>query len=223
MISATAQTKRLQRRLAQLPRHLSGDLKKGLGRLGVRFHQFHRRERLKGPPGIKASGRRGGLVKQRKFRVSGAALRNLALKTNVRSRVAVDHEKGRTIRPARGGYLALPMPAAKKKVGGVSRVARRLLANTNLIAEARRRGRVARSKGGRRLQGLFVIQSGSRRFVARPAKKGSGDRPTLLFHLRRRVKLRKRLQYYKTFRRFMPRQGIRILHGSLRHAVRRSA
>ena len=212
-------SRRLERALSRAPGLIAKAMVKSGNRVGKRYANFHKKERLSGPRGNKGvKGTKRGLVGARKWKATGTTLQNAKLVMEVKSRrIAGEHERGANI-VSRRGFMALPMPAARNPNGRVSKVARNQLKRYRSILDAQAAGNVARSEKGRRLKSpLFAFKARSGKiFIAR---RNRGGKPTLLFHMRKSVRLRPRLDYYAKWREFTPK-AMKIYRDSLGFTLR---
>jgi len=141
---------------------------------------------------------------------------------------ALLHEAGGVQHAKGGGMLAIPMPAAKDSRGKVSKKAFQLLRESKIALRASEQGLNAfgmNKKGTklRQFRGLVkVTHKNGKQYLAHwnpgSGKKGPKGRLTYWFHLEKSVRVRARLGYYDTWRRYRPK-AMEIFRQALPHAI----
>ena len=221
--------------LERLPEAIMQGMRASARKAGTKFLAVHRERRLSGEKvtaagKLVATGRArkvgepsaAGFISRRIINIQGDREDNLTLTMRVVG-LAKFFERGRILEAGEEPF-PVPLDAAKDSRGKVTRAARELLRLTPHANRAGSQGfNLHRQKGKRteRIRGLvrFRAQSG-KIFLAKinPRRKGKG-RLTLMFHLEPRIRIRPRLQFLDTWRRFRP-EAVEIYRQALPFAIK---
>ena len=217
-------SKRLQKILAASPKELYKALKSAARDIGRRFLSHHRAKRMSGPLGQRVLATKKGLKSHFKYDVSGTTLNSLKVEMGTRSRVAIEHEKGRKLRAKGTAYMTIPMPAAKTAKGRTTKRAKKLLMNAKHVHQAPQAGFGLRHKGRRVKDKLFLIRARDGRKYLATAKTGAKSKGkqliTLWFHLKKSAQLRPLLDFEGLWETWRKKQGRRRWNGAVRGALK---
>ena len=103
----------ISKALANPSPRMAKALRSAFQQIGQGFIARHRRERLRGRPGLRQRHGQAGLAGSFGFEIVGMDLDSMQLVNYSTSRYARIHEHGGIIRPKRANFLTIPLDAAK--------------------------------------------------------------------------------------------------------------
>lgn len=238
MISIQIDHKRLSKLLETTPEELDRVMPGVAKRIGYRYLGFHRARRMRGPPGVFATGtppserglngaitnKTSGLKAHFRVDVSGTKFDRLSVTMGTRSIVALQQEQGATLTAGGGRYMAIPL----SKWGGTKLTratiarARKMIRKDSHVRLAGKLGFDLRNSRGRIQKERLVVfkAKDGRVYLAEPPdpKAGIRGRFRIWFTLKKVAILGPRLDFLKLWKDFEP-TAIKMFNGGLAFAL----
>lgn len=224
MLSVEIDHKRLTKLLETTPEELDRVMPGVAKRIGYRYLGFHRARRMRGPPGVFATGtppserganapitnRTSGLRAHFKVDVTGTKFDRLAVSMGTKSVVALQQEQGATLTAGDGRYMAIPFSRWGGKVSkaAIAR-ARSWIRKDAHVRLGQKLGFDLRNSKGRLQKEKLVVFKGKdgRLYLATPPDKDVEERHArfrMWFHLKKVAVLGPRLEFGKLWKDFEP-------------------
>ncbi|MCK5161647.1 MAG: hypothetical protein KAQ99_08755 [Candidatus Aureabacteria bacterium] len=176
MLDAEINTKKLEKAIVSVPIALRKELGNEFDHIQRSFLKTFRKTRLQGPPGIRGASAKGVFGTFSRASLVSQDINGMGFKIFTPSRIALRHETGGRITAAGGGNLAVPLS----------------IRTTMYTA----RGKLKKKyKSPEKLKKTFEVESKGKKYLAQ--KIGGEVKP--LYILKRSVRLKPRLEFYRTW------------------------
>jgi len=199
MLEGEVNTRKLDMALRLVPKELKFQMGDVLDHISRKFLKIWRKERLQGPPGIKAHSR-GIFTRFKRAFLAASGIEGMGVEIFTESKIARAHETGITLRAPAGQHIAIPFSQKYRPEMYTARGKLRL-----------------RYRFLERVKGLFEISARGKQLLVK-RKRGRED-ITPMYVLKQEVELKPRLGFYSVWD-SMENENIRIINRGIEKALR---
>ena len=198
MLTTEINTRELVRAFKIAPAILKEEIADGMDHISRKFFKILKKTRFSGRPGLRYFSH-GLFTYFKRVRLDAPTIGGMGMEMYTTSKIAKIHEEGAVLRDPSGGKLAVPLSARTEMFTAKGRLRRRF-----------------RSPG--RLKNVERMKLRGKEFLVKVKKRTKEVLP--YFVLKNKVKIKPRLEYYKTWDR-MENERILILNRKIDKALRR--